>query len=92
VAFGNQGALDHAAGATTDHPACVIVTYRRQAFAGQDQIEGRNQVGRGIDQRAVEIEDDGAHHCLLIPVFAGAQEQTALGSGFEAGYTACHER
>jgi hypothetical protein len=36
----------------------VIVTYRWQAFAGQHQIEGRNQVGRGIDERAVEIEDD----------------------------------
>jgi hypothetical protein len=60
---------------TADHSPRVIVGNRRQAFAGEDEIERRNQIGRGIDQRAVEIEDDGAHDSVLIPVFAPLREQ-----------------
>jgi hypothetical protein len=82
-AFGDQGTLDHAARATADHSPRVIVGDRRQAFAGENEIERRNQIGRGIDQRAVEIEDDGAHDSVLIPVFARFESKTtfaALGS------------
>ena len=69
--------------ATADHSPRVIVGDRRQAFAGENEIERRNQIGRGIDQRAVEIEDDGAHASVLIPVFARFESKTtfaALGS------------
>ena len=40
-----------------------LIGDRRQAFARQDDVEGRDQIGRGIDQRPVEIEDDegGSH-------------------------------
>lgn len=30
-----------------------------QAFFVQDGVQGADQIGRGIDQRAIEIEDDG---------------------------------
>jgi hypothetical protein len=73
-AFGDQSSLDHAARAAADHPPRTITGNRRQAFAGEDEIERRNQVGRGIDQRAVEIKDDGAHDCVLLPVFAPVRE------------------
>ena len=56
--------------AAADHPPRVIIGHRRQAFTRQDQIERRNQIGRGIDQRAVQIKNDGVHLGLLIPVFA----------------------
>jgi len=60
-ALGDESPVDHAARATADHSRHSIVGNRRQAFPGEDEIERRNQIGRGIDQRAVEIEDDGAH-------------------------------
>ena len=76
-AFGEQGPFDHAAGAAADHSPRRIVANRRQAFCGEDEIERRNQIGRGINQRAVETEDDGAHDSVLIPVFASVREQNS---------------
>src|SRR5215472_12001726 len=61
LACGDQSSLDHAARATADHSPRIVVSNRRQAFAGEDEIERRNQIRRSIDQRAVEIEDDGEH-------------------------------
>src|SRR5262249_7948583 len=81
--FGDQGGLDYAARSAADHAPRVIVGDRRQALAGPDEIKRRNQIGRGIDQRAVEIKDDGAHDSVLIPVFALGESKTrfaALGS------------
>ena len=76
-ALGDESPLDHAARATTDHSPRSIGANRRQAFCGEDEIERRNQIGRGINQRAVEIEDDGAHGSVLIPVFASVREQNS---------------
>jgi hypothetical protein len=50
----------------------------RQAFAGEHMVQGVDQVGRGIDQRAVEIEYDSAgraHLPLAIGLAAVAQVQ-----------------
>ena len=59
AALGCQSALDNRARAAADHVACGIVAERRQAFAAEDDVEGGDQIGRGIDQRPVEIENDG---------------------------------
>jgi hypothetical protein len=48
-AFGDQSSLDHVARAAADHAPRIIIGNRRQAFAGEDEIERRNQVGRGIN-------------------------------------------
>ena len=58
AALGFQPALDQLAGAGADHVARRRERHRRQALARQHVIERVDQVGRGIDQRAVEIEDD----------------------------------
>src|ERR1700751_5046312 len=68
VAFGLQCAFDHAQYTASDHPTPVVVSYRRQAFARQDKIERRDEIGSGIDQRAVEIENNGEHDSFLITV------------------------
>ena len=78
AALGDQGPLDHAARAAADHPPRIVVSHRRQAFIGQHEIERRNQIRRGIDQRAVEIEDDGAHDSLLIPARGREQNLRSL--------------
>ena len=47
--------------AAADHRTGLVVGHRRQSVLGQGEVERMDQVGRGIDQRAVEIEDDGQH-------------------------------
>jgi hypothetical protein len=80
-AFSYQSSLDHAAPATADHSPCIIVGNRRQAFAGDDEVERRYQIGRCIDQRAVEIEHDGAHDSRIgTSICAGSRAFAALGS------------
>ena len=54
-----DAALDHRAGAAADHVARRLIGHRRQAFAREHDVEGVDQIGRGIDQRAVEVENDG---------------------------------
>ena len=54
-----EPAFDHAAGAAADHGARLVVGDRRQPLAREHDVEGVDQVGRGVDQRAVEVEDDG---------------------------------
>jgi hypothetical protein len=56
-----QSALDHAPGAAADQIARRRERHGRQSFAGEDDIEGVDQIGRGVDQRPVEIEHDGDH-------------------------------
>jgi len=75
LAGGDQGPLDHAARTPADHSPRIIIGYRRQVFAGQHKIEGRNQIGRAIDQRAVKIKNNGEHDGVLIPAFASLREQ-----------------
>ena len=55
-----EAALDQLAGAGADHVARLGERHGRQAFAVEHEIERADQVGRGIDQRAVEIEYEGA--------------------------------
>ena len=55
-----EAALDQLAGAGADHVARGLQRHRRQALAVEHVIERGDQVGRGIDQRAVEIEYDNA--------------------------------
>ena len=60
AAFQLEPALDQLAGAGADHVARRFQRHRRQAFAVEHEIERGDQVGRGVDQRAVEIEDNSA--------------------------------
>ena len=60
AAFEFEAALDQFAGAGADHVARRMQRYRRQAFTVEHVIECGDQVGRGVDQGAVEIEDNGA--------------------------------
>ena len=59
AALRGQTALDHHPRAAADHVAGGLVGDRRQAFPGQDGVEGSDQIGRGVDEGAVEVEDDG---------------------------------
>ena len=60
AAFQLEPALDQLAGAGADHVARRLQRHRRQAFTVEHEIERGDQVGRGIDERAVEIEDNSA--------------------------------
>ena len=59
-AFQLQPALDQLAGAGADHVARRFQGDGRQAFTVEREIERGDQVGRGVDQGAVEIEDNSA--------------------------------
>ena len=60
AAFQLQAAFDQPARAGADHVARGVQRDRRQALAIEHEIERVDQVGRGVDERAVEIEYDGA--------------------------------
>ena len=64
AAFGFQRALNQRSGAATHQVARDVVGDRRQTFGGQDGIERANEIGRAVDQRAVEVEDHrwSPHH------------------------------
>src|SRR4051794_21457489 len=53
--------LDQLAGSRADHRARRLERHRRQAFAGEDEIQRTGQVRRRIDQRAVKVEYDRAN-------------------------------
>ena len=55
-----EAALDQLAGAGADHVARRLQRDRGHALAVEHVIERGDQVGRGVDQRAVEIEDNSA--------------------------------
>ncbi len=59
--LGGECLLDHAPRAAADHRTSLVVGHRRQFVLGQGEVERIDQVWRGIDQRAVEIEDDSQH-------------------------------
>ena len=54
-----EAALDHHARAAPDHLARTLVGDGGKIFAREDDVERGDEIGRGIDERAVEIEDDG---------------------------------
>ena len=51
--------LDHDSGAASDRSASHLEPDRRVAAAAEHIIQRIGEVRRGIDKRAVEIEDDG---------------------------------
>jgi phosphoglycolate phosphatase-like HAD superfamily hydrolase len=58
--FHLEAALDQLAGAGADHVARRMQGHRRHAFTVEHEIERGNQVGRGVDEGAVEVEDNSA--------------------------------
>src|SRR5271156_1854054 len=93
AAFGFECLFDHPAGAAADHLAGVLIGDGRQAFAAEDEVERRDQVGGGIDKRTVEVEDDGEHGVSPkrrpVPTQAATFQARSypLGSWPEGGYT-----
>ena len=65
-----QSSLDQRACAAAHQIACDIIGHRRKALAGEDEIERGNKIGRGLDQRSVEIE----HHRR-----GNSHDQSAIG-------------
>ena len=61
AALQDQRPLDHALRAAADQRPGGVVGNRRQAVLREGEIERVDQVGGRVDQRAVEIEDDGEH-------------------------------
>ena len=59
AAFDLEAALDQLAGAGADQVARRMQRHCRQSFAIEYEVERVDQIGRGVDQRAVEIEDNG---------------------------------
>src|SRR5262249_42211260 len=79
-ATGFEPALDQLAGAGADHVARGFEWERRQALAVEHEIERVDEVGRGIDERAVEIEDDGGTfgHGAALSVYAPSRKIAAV--------------
>ena len=61
ASFGRQRALDHALRSTADQRTRGVETHRRQAVPGERKIEGIDQIGSGIDECPVQIENKGQH-------------------------------
>src|SRR5439155_9087422 len=59
-AFQLEPALDQLAGAGADHVARRFQRDGRYAFTVEHEIERGDQVGRGVDEGAVKVEDNGA--------------------------------
>ena len=57
--IGTQGMLDHKARAVPDQRPESCSLNARQAETGEYVVGRGNEVGSGVDQRAVEIEDEG---------------------------------
>ena len=57
--FRLDAAGDHHPGAATDQFARGVVGYWRPSFAREHDVERIDEIGRGIDQGAVEVENDG---------------------------------
>ena len=57
-----QPAHDQRPRAATDHVAGCIIGNGRQAGASENDVEGGDEIGRAVDQRAVEIQNDGRSH------------------------------
>ena len=64
-----KATFDQHACAAAHHVARRRVVDRRQALAGERSVQRSDEIGRGIDQRPVEIEDNkGSHHdCRSLP-------------------------
>ena len=58
AAFGGERRLEHDARAAADHRDGGLDADRHHAFGDEDGVQRRHQVVRGVDERAVEVEDD----------------------------------
>jgi hypothetical protein len=58
VAAQPEGALDHRTRAVADEMREIRVSDRRKAVDSDRVVEARDEIGCGIDERAVEVEDD----------------------------------
>ena len=58
-AFRLDSARDHHPRAAADQIARGLIGHRRQSFPREHHVEGVDEIGRGIDQGAVEVENDG---------------------------------
>ena len=56
--IGTQGMLDHEARAVPDQRPQLVLAHARQAETGEYVVGRGNEVGSGVDQRSVEIEDE----------------------------------
>ncbi len=59
-ALRRETAFDQRARAGADHVARLREGQRRAVLKRQRMIEGADQIGCGVDEGPVEIEDDGA--------------------------------
>src|SRR5262249_4396784 len=89
--FGSERAFDHRSRAAAHQVPRGIVRHRRQAFLGEHGIERGDKIGRTVNQRSVEIEDNcrSPHH----PRWLAAESRNSkawLGAYFagETGYAA----
>src|SRR6185437_10681497 len=65
--LGLYAAHDHCASAAANQVACGRIRHRRQIFAGKLDVERRDEIRRGIDQRAIKIKnDDRAAHGEIV--------------------------
>jgi hypothetical protein len=63
--LGSETALDHLSCSASNHVAGFDICDRRQTDTRENDIERGDEIGRAIDQCAVEIEyDDGSNHDL----------------------------
>jgi len=57
-ALGGKPALDQHLHPAADHGARLVIDDRRNALVGKHRVESCDEIGRGVDQRPVEIESD----------------------------------
>jgi hypothetical protein len=60
-----ESGADHAARARRDMRPQLFQRQRVAPLFLQQAIEGPAEVGRGVGQRAVEVEEDGFRHCAV---------------------------
>ena len=82
-----QRALDHRLGAAADQGAGDVVWHLRQPLLPKRDVERVDEVGRRIDQRAVEIEDDGEHDVAYRPPMGRARANRMRSAALPLGAT-----
>lgn len=81
-----KGVLDHRACPQTDAFSCRFGADRVHAFRFQRGVQGHGQVGQGIDEGAIEVEDDDAG------VFAGHGDRASCARPVCAAVELCSQR
>jgi hypothetical protein len=57
--LGIETARDHHPGASAHKIPCMLVGQRRKSFLRENHIQRIDKIGRRIDKRTVEVEDNG---------------------------------